>query len=294
MREPTTPRAWANFLSHAWGPRFPVDVRTIALEYTAQRFSDPITKIARADVDAFEGALISRPNKGCWYLLYNPNITVLGRINFTLGHELGHYLIHREKARDCRCSQRDLLDYGGPNSRKLEQEANVFASYLLMPLDDFRRQTGTGPVTLDDLGVCAERYNVSLTAATLKWLEYTPQRAVLVVARDDFVLWSRASEPAFKSGVFYACGTPLPEISVAKIGPPLGVRGSAKEGFEMAPGVWRPNEPVVEMTIFSDRYDMTISLLLLSKEYDSRIERELELEERIEEQELRDSWTPHF
>ena len=227
MKEPKTPKAWANLLSSAWGARFPVDVRTIAMEYTARRFPDPITKIARADVDAFEGALISRPDKGCWYVLYNPKISVSGRINFTLGHELGHYLLHRVEAQSFECNQRDLLDYGGPNSRKREQEANVFASYLLMPLDDFRRQTGAGPVTLDDLGSCAERYNVSLTAAALKWLEYTPQRAVLVLARDDFILWSRASEAAFKTGVFYRCGTPLPSNCVAKNGAPVGVRGGA-------------------------------------------------------------------
>ena len=47
------------------------------------------------------------------------------------------------------------------------KSANVFAATLLMPLDDFRRQIGqrTRP-TLDDIGGCANRYDVSLTAAT--------------------------------------------------------------------------------------------------------------------------------
>lgn len=294
MKEPRTPKAWANFLYRLWGPRFPVDVRTIALEYSTQRFPDPITKIAPAKVDVFEGALIFRPAKSCWYVLYNPDIELPGRINFTLGHELGHYLLHRAKAQSLECGQRDLLDYGGPESRKREEEANIFASYLLMPLDDYRCQVGTGPVTLDNLGQCAERYNVSLTAAALKWLEFTPQRAVLVVARDDLILWSRASDPAFKSGVFYRCGTPLPDASMAKNGLPFGDTRAAKNGLELPPGVWRPDEPVTEMTIFSDRYDVTISLLLLPDDSVARLLNEEQREFEEEEESLRETWTPRF
>jgi hypothetical protein len=48
-----------------------------------------------------------------------------------------------------------------------------------MPLDDYRRQT-TDHADFDYLGHCADRYGVSLTAATLKWLEWTDERAVFV------------------------------------------------------------------------------------------------------------------
>src|SRR4051812_15977969 len=93
-RDPTTPCAWANTLSVMWGPRFPVDVRQIALEYST-RYADPIHKIGPADVARFEGALYPLPKKGGWAILYNPSMQSDGRINFTLGHEFGHYLVHR-------------------------------------------------------------------------------------------------------------------------------------------------------------------------------------------------------
>ena len=294
MKEPRTPKAWANFFARLWGERFPVDVRAITLEYSAQRYPDPITKIREADVDAFEGALVSRPAKGCWYILYNPNIDGPGRINFTIGHEFGHYLLHRTRVPSLECSQRDLIDYGGPESQKREHQANEFAAYLLMPIDDFRRQVGGLPITLDILGHCADRYNVSLTAATLKWLEFTQQRAVLVIARDDFILWSRASKPALKSGVFYRSGTPLPEGSVAKTGLPHGDMRVAKDGVALSPGVWKTDEPTTEMAIFSDRYDMTISLVLLPEQLSQSFEEETEELTRIEEAELQKSWTPTF
>lgn len=45
--DPTTPCAWANSLVMMWGPRFPVDVRQIALEYS-KRFNDPVLDIVEA------------------------------------------------------------------------------------------------------------------------------------------------------------------------------------------------------------------------------------------------------
>jgi hypothetical protein len=40
---------------------------------------------------------------------------------------------------------------------------------------------------------CAERYGVSLTAAILKWLEFTPESALLVCSRDGFIDWAVSS-----------------------------------------------------------------------------------------------------
>ncbi|MGH6847844.1 MAG: ImmA/IrrE family metallo-endopeptidase [Methylocella sp.] len=44
--------------------------------------------------------------------MYNPHIRQPGRINFTLGHELGHYLNHRYlKADGFECSDQAVLGY---------------------------------------------------------------------------------------------------------------------------------------------------------------------------------------
>lgn len=263
--DPASPIAWANFLVRAWGPRFPVDLRAIALEYS-KRFDDPVAKIAEAAVDTFEGAIYYRPKRDCWFILYNPTIVSPGRINFTLGHEFGHYLNHRRLIREnsgfLECSQGAVLGIGDDAARQVEQEADTFASYLLMPMDDFRRQVEGQAMTLDLLTHCANRYGVSLTAAARKWIEFTEERAVLVIGRDDFVLWARSSERAYKSGVYFKSGTPLPPGSLALRADLV----DAATGLELAAGVWRRNEPVREMTIFADRYDLTISLLLLPKE----------------------------
>jgi hypothetical protein len=286
-RDPTSPIAWANLLVRAWGARYPVDVRAIALDYS-KRFDDPIIKVAEAAVETFEGALYPLNKTKGWAILYNPTIRVFGRMNFTLAHEFGHYLNHRARVQRFECSQQRVLGYDRDvQMRKLETEADQFASYLLMPLDDFRAQLRGRAMTLDLLNHCADRYGVSRTAAALKWISFTEERAVLVVGRDGFVLWARSSDPAFKSGVYYKSGTPLPAASVAAR-PGMIERDDAAAGVDLPEGTWRPDEPVREMTVFADRYDLTISLLLLRRETPFRLRAGLGDDDEEVEEDLAD------
>ena len=251
--DPSSPCAWANTLVTMWGERFPVDVRQIALEYS-KRFADPVVTIKEADIPRFEGALFPVPARSGWAILYNPSITSVGRINYTLGHEWGHYLCHRAAAPSgFECGVSDTL--GGTIEQ--EREADRFASYLLMPLNDFRAQVGRDRMTLDLLRHCADRYEVSLTAAALKWLESTPLIAAVVVAENGFVLWSRPSGAARRARLYFPSGMELPAGCVAAEGDCI----QPTEGTYLAPGIWC-ERPTREIAIFADRYEMTISLLV--------------------------------
>jgi hypothetical protein len=264
MEEPKSPKAWANFLVTAWGERLPIKVKIIALEYS-NRFPDPLKDIVPASVGAaFEGALYPLRNSGKWAILYNPHIREPGRINFTLGHEFGHYLNHRSLQPDgFECSDQAVLGYDlDAHRRKLEQEADEFASYLLMPMNDYRAQIRGQQMTLDLLSHCANRYEVSATAAALKWLRFTEDRAVLLYARDGHVLWGQRSDPAKKMGIYFPAGMELPAASIAARRP---AAQSTPAGVELAEGIWSPTERVREMSIFADHYHATISLLVWPK-----------------------------
>src|SRR5436190_1381407 len=192
MSKARSPTKWATDISRVLNAvlgteHFPIRVSQVAREYSHQLFPrDPITLVHGEVLSRFDGALVRAPvGKTGWGIIYNSAITSKGRINFTLAHEFGHYLLHRLQHPDgIRCGQQDVVRWES-DYRQLEHEANTFAAYLLMPLDDYRRQIDTGSiVTLDTLGHCADRYEVSLIAAALRWLEYTDRRSVLVVSRD--------------------------------------------------------------------------------------------------------------
>ena len=167
-----------------------------------------------------------------------------------------------------------MLGYPGQASRTMSRALaladqlkrpfnTAFALQYAVPLDDFRRQIDPqARVDLDMISHCAERYRVSLIAALLRWLIYTTRRAVLVVSRDGFILWSRASEPAAKTGaVFRTAGGPI-EIPSASLAATQDLLVDGRTGVLHGPGVWF-GEELREMTIFSEQYDFTITLLLL-------------------------------
>lgn len=268
-----SPQRWANTLTgllntvHGAAPeRFPVKVPALAKEYSAQRFpDDPVSLIAGDNLPGFDGALYKAPpGKKGWGIIYNKAITSPGRINFTLAHEFGHYLLHRLQFPDgLECGQQDMMRWES-EYRQVESQANEFAAGLLMPLDDFRRQIdGRAKPTLDDLGGCAERYDTSLLAATLRWLQYTERRSVLVVSREGFILWARSSQKALKTGAYFkTAGRPPIAIPDQSLAAQPGLLDKSRGLLAHDEDVWFA-EPCEEIALASDQYDFTISLLHL-------------------------------
>lgn len=258
-----------NAVLGAGSGRFPVNVATVAKDYSHHLFpDDPISMVKGADLPGFDGALCKAPpSKKGWGIVYNDAISSTGRQNFTLGHEFGHYLLHREAFPDgIECGAQDIVRWDEAYNR-IEQQANVFAAGLLMPLDDFRRQIdGRGKPTLDDIGGCADRYGVSLIAATLRWLEYTERRSVLVISRDGYILWARSSDAALRSGAYFKTVGRAP-IAIPDNSLPMrpDLLTASKGALAHESDSWLA-EPCEELALLSDQYDFAISLLHLGRE----------------------------
>ena len=143
-----------------------------------------------------------------------------------------------------------------------ESEANIFAATLLMPVDDFRAQIDvkTRP-DFDQLGDCANRYEVSLMAATLRWLQYTSRRSMLVVSSDGFILWSRSSKPAFQSGIYYKThGQPPIEVPAQSLAASENTMTRISHTAAHDSKIWLSRH-CIEHLIISDQYDLRMSLL---------------------------------
>jgi hypothetical protein len=262
MTEPTTPVGWGIQLSKLWiasGQPFPVDVRQLVLEVTKHRFQDPVGLVVPHGIAGIDGMLSKRAKKGDWCISYDETVVVPGRVNFTLAHEFGHYLCHRQRQAEFRCGQSDMLDYHSETSRKMEKEANIFASYLLMPATDFRQRIDGQTITLALLGEVADRYQTSFTATALKWLEITNEAAMLVVARDEFICWSYPSKFAASRGTYLAPGTPVPESANDRLKTATNHSGST--WCHVPAGVWHPSLEAEESVIVSDQFDLTIFLV---------------------------------
>ena len=282
---PTRPLPWASRLNDVLdtfhrihgGDRFPVNVENLILE-VPQTFQtgEPICIQGEAMDDEFEGALFNlnagQPGKGNWAIIYNQAISSSGRIRFTLAHELGHYLIHRHLHGEFNCSEADTLHWDSPE-RQMENQANEFAAHLLMPRPDYEAQIKSAAIDIDVLGGCAERYGVSLTAVILKWLEFTPQRAVLVMSNNGVVQWARGSQ----SGKWLSIGLNKKQPDCQRKRLPKNCSTMLqtdsnvdRQGTKMDARIWFPGEPdgmaLREMRIVSDQYRQTMTLLILPPE----------------------------
>lgn len=270
MKALPTPERWAIDLSvmmnRVLGPEhFPISIPVLAREYSSQRYpDDPISVVVGDNLPGFDGALIKAPKgKKGWGIFYNGAIKSEGRINFTLAHEFGHYLVHRTLyPNGFRCGEQDVVRWDSEYGQ-IEHQANVFAANILMPLDDYRRQIkADARVDLDMIAQCADRYRVSLIATVLRWLSYTTRRAVLVVSRDGYILWARSSSTALKTGAFFRTSRGPIEIPALSLAARQDGLVDGRAGVLLPAGVWFPEE-VHEMTIFSEQYDFAVSLLML-------------------------------
>lgn len=246
--------------------RFPVRVAELAIEYSRQCFREsPVAKVQGEDLEGFEGMLTANKARSKWLILYNSAVRSEGRKRFTIAHEFGHYLLHRHQQDRFACGDADI-ETGDRTERDIEAEADLFASTLLMPLDDFRRQVGGQPVSFALLGHCADRYGVSLTAAALRWTEIADKRAVLVASRDDHMLWAKSSKAAFKSGAYFATRKHTIELPCEALAHSHNGGASAKTQTTWAQR-WFPREPasmpLSEMTKVAGQYDYTLTLLLM-------------------------------
>lgn len=79
---------------------FPVDCRAIATELGIKVHGDDLG-------DDFEAGLFIQP--GVTAIVYNEKIREDGRKNFSIGHELGHFSLHKDR-KEIRCSLADLTD----------------------------------------------------------------------------------------------------------------------------------------------------------------------------------------
>jgi hypothetical protein len=246
---------------------FPINVEQIALGIADQfKWSDPIAAVVPADISTFEGALMPNDRRDKWMLLYNEKLASPGRIRFTMAHELGHYALHRLNRERFECSEKDMLNWSN-DDKDIEAQADQFASYLLMPLDDYRKQI-LDAVDFDVLGRCADRYGVSLTAAALKWISFTEEKAILIRHNDGFIDWSWSSQPAWEAGAYFKSSSGPIEIPSGSLAAEETIRHE-RNGIQIPLSVWWPNaeekSQIRESKISADQYGNILTLLVLPR-----------------------------
>lgn len=189
---------------------FPIKIEDIAISYSKEICSNKDCKhcndkdclytiIGDKFDENFDGCLKKTPYG--WVIIYNNSIKYSGRINFTLAHEFGHYILHRKQYPDgLKCDKKDIIK--DENKKTVEKEANIFASYLLMPLDDFREVSKRYSFSIELFKSLSDRYNTSVTATVIRWIDMTDKMAMAVFSDNGFIEWKKQSTALLKKKIF--------------------------------------------------------------------------------------------
>lgn len=147
-----------------------------------------------------EGALVRNPDNPVeWGIFYNDKARP-ERQRFTLAHELGHFVLHRDGHASFNCDKESI--YTGADTLKLiEREADEFASHLLMPGDLLRQRISGKRIDFHLLGELAKEFGVSLEAMCIRLIKFTEQRAVLVYWDYGYLKYQWRSQSAIRTRV---------------------------------------------------------------------------------------------
>ncbi|CAM3210500.1 IrrE N-terminal-like domain-containing protein [Sphingomonas antarctica] len=169
---------------HELDPDLPLD---FSIEALCKQLD--IVDIQLTDTTAFEAALIMDELKAAGSILLakssNPK-----RRRFSIGHELGHFLIPTHMPRrgePFTCSHADLrlADTRDKNRHKqVEAEANRFAAQLLMPPKRVRASLTSRDPDLAEVVRLAHEFGVSKEAMARSYAEAHRQTLAVIIVRD--------------------------------------------------------------------------------------------------------------
>lgn len=118
------------------------------------------------------------------------------RRRFSIAHELGHLFIPTHESRGTGwCGEEDMTA-GADSANTFEWEANDFAAELLMPRHLFAKDIANVVPAFRDITRLAGQgwYQVSITAAGLRYVELTRHACALVASHGGRIQWATKSD----------------------------------------------------------------------------------------------------
>ena len=142
-----------------------------------------------------KGALarLVRNGKDKALIRVSDSIREIGQRRFAIAHEFGHFMLHQEKNQLSLFQQSELL-FWYRNLSPEEQEANTFAVELLMPNFLFEPRCSDDSPTMATIKKLSTEFETSLTATTLRYLDFTRHDCAAVVSRDGKMIWFKTCE----------------------------------------------------------------------------------------------------
>jgi hypothetical protein len=162
--------------------------------------------------------LIMHPDRA-WGSILVAEGTLPRRRRFSIGHELGHFLINSHRPYEglqFACSHADLrleITREANRARKMESEANRFAARLLMPPTRIRAGLKSRQPDLTEVVRLAGEFDVSKAAMARSYIDAHRESLALVVVHNGLI--KQAYRPDDFPWIEPRIGEPIPGDSIA-------------------------------------------------------------------------------
>lgn len=146
-------------------------------------------KVVEKDLTSIDGVLIRKSGKGI--IAVKRSVKETGRKNFTICHEIGHYILPKHGSVTCKS---DEIDSWKSNLSTYEIEANRFASELLLPTRVIFPLVDKKKATISLVKEIANSFQTSLTATALKCTDITEEKCAVVWSVNGQIQWCKPNE----------------------------------------------------------------------------------------------------
>lgn len=229
--------------------------------------------------NAFEGMLLYDAD-GCDFHIHinldNGNRQNSKRGRFTVAHELGHFFLDEHRLGLKYGLLEPHASFHNINQKSIiEEEADYFASCLLMPKDKFRnfsaeyrRQTGNRKFSFDTILGLSESFQTSVLSTLIRFGEIGTHEIFAVISKDNIARWFVKSTDFPNWKFKFKIGDTIPLTTVAgeyyslKNRKFMGIESlSADDWFNPPADDNRANRQMYEQCFYSESYGYVISLM---------------------------------
>lgn len=229
--------------------------------------------------DAFDGMLLYDTDSSDFHIhinIDNGNRQESKRGRFTLAHEFGHFFLDEHRLGLKYGLLEPHASFHNINQKSLiEEEADYFASCLLMPRQKFRnysaeyrRQTGNRKFSLDTILSLSESFQASVLSTLIRFGEVGTHEIFAVISKDNIAQWFVKSTDFPNWKFKFRTGDAIPRATVAGEYYTMDNRKftgieqlSADNWFNPPADDNRAARQMYEQCYYSDSYGYVISLI---------------------------------
>lgn len=146
--------------------------------------------LQEVESDGFEGALVRALGLPLGAIALRASSRDTGRMNFTIAHEIGHFILPGHDQASFACTAADVANWADASTgREPEREADEFAAELLMPVSLVEEVIQGVSPSLGVIEKIARKSGASLSAAAWRYCDLASEKCAVVWSTDGAIQW---------------------------------------------------------------------------------------------------------